>query len=1066
MTGVVLTLVGALAAVAAPVAPAAEVGAQVTTVPRPDHVVVLVLENHSSSTILGNPAAPYINSLASSGANMTQSFALTHPSQPNYIALFSGSTNGVTDDSCPHTFATDNLGAQLGAANLDFVGYSEDQPSAGYTGCFSGKYARKHNPWVNFTTVPTAANQPLTSFPTDYSTLPAVSFVIPSLVNDMHDGSIAQGDSWVRDHLDGYVQWAKEHNSVFVLTFDEDDNASGNQIATVIVGQRVQPGQYPERITHYTVLRTIEDAFGLPPLGGSAGAQPLLSIWSPDPGAPQPALTLRCADLGCTADGSGSTAPGGTVRDWRWDWGDGTVTTDATSSQHTYGVAGDYPVTLRITDSQGASAQTTRTASVRAPGDGDVFAADGFSRAVSGGWGAAEVGGGWSVSGSASGYSVSSGSGSLLMQKAGETRSVVLPGVSSSDTDLRLGVAASALPSGNGLYVTVVGRRVAANAEYQGRARVRGDGSVAVSVLVLPGSAAATTLRSEVVASGVRVSPGSVLNTRLQVTGTSPTTVRWKVWTGASEPAGWQQTVSDSTAVVQGKGSVGVGAYLSGSSTVAPVTARVSNLTARPTVPAPVVNQPPSAAFTSSSADLAASFDASGSADADGTVAAYAWDFGDASAAGSGAKPVHSYASAGTYPVRLTVTDDRGATATVGHDVTVTAPVVNQPPSAAFTSSSADLAASFDASGSADADGTVAAYAWDFGDASAAGSGAKPVHSYAVAGTYPVRLTVTDDRGATATVGHDVTVTAPAVNQPPSAAFTSSSADLAASFDASASADADGTVAAYAWDFGDASAAGSGAKPVHSYAAAGTYPVRLTVTDDRGATATVGHDVTVTAPAAPTVFAADGFSRAVSGGWGAAEVGGGWSVSGSASGYSVSSGSGSLLMQKAGETRSVVLPGVSSSDTDLRLGVAASALPSGNGLYVTVVGRRVAANAEYQGRARVRGDGSVAVSVLVLPGSAAATTLRSEVVASGVRVSPGSVLNTRLQVTGTSPTTVRWKVWTGASEPAGWQQTVSDSTAVVQGKGSVGVGAYLSGSSTVAPVTARVSNLTARPTAG
>jgi len=186
-------------------------------VPRPDHVVILVLENHSITNVLDNPDAPYINSLATAGANMVQSYAETHPSQPNYLALFSGSTNGLTDDSCPNTYATDNLGAQALAAGIGYTGYAESLPSVGYTGCTSGRYARKHSPWVNFSNVPAASNQPLTSFPTDYPTLPTVSFVIPNLDHDMHDGTIAQGDTWIHDNLDGYVQWAKTHNSLLVL---------------------------------------------------------------------------------------------------------------------------------------------------------------------------------------------------------------------------------------------------------------------------------------------------------------------------------------------------------------------------------------------------------------------------------------------------------------------------------------------------------------------------------------------------------------------------------------------------------------------------------------------------------------------------------------------------------------------------------------------------------------------------------------------------------------------------------------------------------------------------------
>jgi len=108
-------------------------------IPQFDHVVVVVMENHDFSDIVGNTAeAPYINSLANSGANFTQSFAIEHPSQPNYLDLFSGSNQGVTDNSCPHTFNFANLGGQLIAAGFTFVGYSEELPSAGSTVCSSG----------------------------------------------------------------------------------------------------------------------------------------------------------------------------------------------------------------------------------------------------------------------------------------------------------------------------------------------------------------------------------------------------------------------------------------------------------------------------------------------------------------------------------------------------------------------------------------------------------------------------------------------------------------------------------------------------------------------------------------------------------------------------------------------------------------------------------------------------------------------------------------------------------------------------------------------------------------
>jgi hypothetical protein len=264
-------------------------------VPRPDHTVVVVMENHSNTDVIGNSAAPYINSLAATGANFSQSYAITHPSEPNYLALFSGSTQGLTDDSCPHTYATANLGAELIANQLTFQGYSESMPYDGYTGCSSGTYARKHNPWVDFTNVPAASNRTLSSFPTDYSQLPTVSFVVPNLDNDMHDGTVAQGDSWLQQHIDGYLQWARTHNSLLVLTFDEDDNSSGNRIPTIFAGASVTPGLYSEHIDHYDVLRTLEDAYGLPYAGASADATPITDIWGAGAPVPPPPPAPSCS---------------------------------------------------------------------------------------------------------------------------------------------------------------------------------------------------------------------------------------------------------------------------------------------------------------------------------------------------------------------------------------------------------------------------------------------------------------------------------------------------------------------------------------------------------------------------------------------------------------------------------------------------------------------------------------------------------------------------------------------------------------------------------------------------
>jgi phosphatidylinositol-3-phosphatase len=248
--------------------------------PTYDHIVVVIEENHSYSEIVGNANAPYITSLANGGAKMTQSFAVTHPSQPNYLALYSGSTQGTTSDSCPHTFSAENLGHQLLAAGKTFAGYSETMPSDGYTGCTSGRYARKHNPWVNFSNVPASSNLRYTDFPTDYTGLPKLSFVIPNLCSDMHDCSVSTGDSWLQSHLGAYATWAKTHNSLLVVTFDEDDSSASNRIATVFYGAHVATGSYSEHITHYTVLRTLQSLTGVACVANSCSASAIADIWN------------------------------------------------------------------------------------------------------------------------------------------------------------------------------------------------------------------------------------------------------------------------------------------------------------------------------------------------------------------------------------------------------------------------------------------------------------------------------------------------------------------------------------------------------------------------------------------------------------------------------------------------------------------------------------------------------------------------------------------------------------------------------------------------------------------
>ena len=251
-----------------------------TTIPSPSHVVVVMEENHSYAEIMGSSQAPYINTLASVGAVFTHSYGVSHPSEPNYLALFSGSTHGVTTDNCPLTFSSGSLESQLLAARKTFKGYSEELPSVGSMVCSYHEYARKHVPWTDFSTGKSTDNLPFSYFPSsNFASLPTVSFVIPDLMDDMHDGSIQQGDAWLQQHLMNYVTWARNNNSLLIVTFDEDDSTTSNHILTLFVGPMVKPGKYTQTINHYNVLRTIEQMYKLPYLGKAATATPITNVW-------------------------------------------------------------------------------------------------------------------------------------------------------------------------------------------------------------------------------------------------------------------------------------------------------------------------------------------------------------------------------------------------------------------------------------------------------------------------------------------------------------------------------------------------------------------------------------------------------------------------------------------------------------------------------------------------------------------------------------------------------------------------------------------------------------------
>jgi phosphatidylinositol-3-phosphatase len=253
-------------------------------VPTPEKVVIVVLENKSLQTIMGHPQAPYINALARKGALLTNSHGVMHPSQPNYFALFAGKTLGVTSNYCPQgPFDDENLYTSLKSVGRSFAAFSQGLPAVGSEVCVDEWYERKHNPVPSFSNVPKSANRPTSMFPKkDFSRLPTVSLIVPDEMHNMHDGPIGKSDRWVRARLSPYVRWAKANDSLLVITFDEDGNDTpDNRIPTILYGPMVEPGKYRQFVSHYNVLRTVEDMYDAPRVGKSAQAKPIFAWKTP-----------------------------------------------------------------------------------------------------------------------------------------------------------------------------------------------------------------------------------------------------------------------------------------------------------------------------------------------------------------------------------------------------------------------------------------------------------------------------------------------------------------------------------------------------------------------------------------------------------------------------------------------------------------------------------------------------------------------------------------------------------------------------------------------------------------
>ena len=258
------------------------------TLPNFSHVFLIVMENEESTGIMGNNAAAYINTLAAGHGLATQYFAVSHPSLPNYLALTAGSTFGIASDCTGCYVDATNIADQVESSGRSWKAYLESMPSS----CFVGDaypYMQKHNPFIYYNDVRTNPARcaehvvPFTQLSTDLvnGTVPNLAWITPNMCNDMHDCSIATGDAWLANVVPGILaSSAFQNGGVLFITWDEGEssagccgNAAGGQVATLVIAPNGVAGlRSTIAETHYSLLRTIEDAWGLSALGQAASA--------------------------------------------------------------------------------------------------------------------------------------------------------------------------------------------------------------------------------------------------------------------------------------------------------------------------------------------------------------------------------------------------------------------------------------------------------------------------------------------------------------------------------------------------------------------------------------------------------------------------------------------------------------------------------------------------------------------------------------------------------------------------------------------------------------------------
>ena len=281
-------------------------------VPSSAHVVVVLEENHSYASVIGNSAMPYLNSLGSQNALATQYFANTHPSIGNYFMLTTGQII-TNDDSFTGTVTADNIVRHLLSAGKTWKSYAESLPSVGYTGGDSGAYLKHHNPFSYFSDVVNSSVQklnlvPFSQFAADLNNnqLPELSFVVPNVNDDAHNGTLQQADSWLQQNIAPlFNNAAFQKDGILIVVFDEsfdtDTANGGGHVAAVVAGPLAKKGSQSSTLyQHQNLLRTVLNALGAGSYPGTAAsAVAMADMFGSSSTPPSPG--------GCTASNTGVT---------------------------------------------------------------------------------------------------------------------------------------------------------------------------------------------------------------------------------------------------------------------------------------------------------------------------------------------------------------------------------------------------------------------------------------------------------------------------------------------------------------------------------------------------------------------------------------------------------------------------------------------------------------------------------------------------------------------------------------------------------------------------------------